>query len=156
MPCARVVLAFRAVLNSGLMKHHLQTICLYTLSCFLLLFALSACDRPLKVDVSIAGAEKLPLAGKSKVKGTLSRTLLFGQNTFPKGTQVQISETWLLRQEKAQPPSYRISGHYNPESQRDGFVLPAGAVNIYYVGHPIEQRSQTVVIPAEHFQPLSK
>tara|TARA_Y100001934_G_C12033803_1_gene622634 strand:- start:132 stop:545 length:414 start_codon:yes stop_codon:yes gene_type:complete len=128
---------------------HLLAIVLWTL---LFIPVVNGCDRPLRVDVDISGAEKLPLTGEQKVRGVLSRTVINGEFTFAKGTQIRVSETWLLRQKQSNPPGYRISGFYDPEIQRDGFVLPSGAVDIYLVGHPLESPRQTVIIPMDLFQ----
>jgi len=113
---------------------------------------LTACDRPLVVDVNANGAEKLALRGKTGVKGSLTRSLKVMDRVFPKGTEVVVSETWLLRKEAGDPPSYRVTGHYDPSEQTEGFVLPARSVDVYFLSTVEPDRVLQIAVPAEYLK----
>jgi len=120
---------------------------------FLLGGITTGCDRPLKVTVNMAGAEKLPLKGSMGSYGILTRAIINGHNRFDKGTRIKVLDTWLKRKQKANPPGYRIEGYYDPEINRSGFVLPSGTINIFYLGVSGDSSTTKIVVPAEYFQP---
>lgn len=125
-------------------------------SALILIAALAAvgCDRPLTVDVSPQGAEKIALRGKTGVRGTLGRSLNIDGRVYDKGTGVVVGETWLVRKEKGEPPAYRVTGHYDPSEQTEGFVLPANAVNVYFLSMVEPDRVLQIPVPSEYFVPV--
>jgi len=110
---------------------------------------LSACDRPRVVSVDVNGAENLTLRGKFEREGTLKRSIQNGERVVAKDVRVVVQETWLVRREKGEPPAYRIVGHYDPANAADGFTLPAGALDVYFLTSVLPDRAQPVVVPAD-------
>lgn len=103
------------------------------------LFALSACQRPLVAHADPTGTERLPLRGTPNQTAVLTRDVQTEAGRFAAGTRLQIWETWLLRKEaQAKPPGYRITGHYDPASQSEEFVLPRGTIHVYWYGPALD------------------
>lgn len=120
--------------------------------CLAVCLAVLGCG-PLVVSADPAGAQKLPLPGEPSVVGVVERELLFEGAAIPKGAEVRVDETWLLRHDKnARPAGYRISGLYDPTTQTDGLALPRHAIDTYYVGVVLPAARQRVAVPAEHFR----
>lgn len=114
------------------------------------------CDRALIVRADPTGTTKLPLRGDNNQEGVLLRDLKVGPRTFPEGARVVVYETWLLRREEgADPPGYRITGLYDPAQRSDGFVLPKGVIDVYYVSSLKDDTSVQIPVPKEAFRPLS-
>ena len=119
-------------------------------------FTLGGCDRPYPVYADVTGSEKLPLSGEIGVLGVTSRTLRFGERQIPKGSQVKVLETWLIRRKPGRPPSYRVSGLYDPAKEAEGFVLPTRAVDVYYLAQIAPDYIASVPVPARFFKPTGK
>jgi hypothetical protein len=126
---------------------------LASLATVLLCGIATGCDRPLKVAVDMTATEKLPLKGNMNIHGTLTRTIIHGESQYDKGTRIQVSNTWLKRKQKAKPPGYRIDGYYDPVTNSSGFVLPSGAIDIFYLGVASSASTKKVIVPAEYFLP---
>lgn len=109
----------------------------------------AGCDRPRAVSVDVNGAQNLTLRGALEREGTLKRSIQNGDRVVAKGVRVVVQETWLVRREKGDPPAYRVVGHYDPAKVDDGFTLPAGALDVYYLAAVMPDRVQPVVLPAE-------
>ena len=99
-----------------------------------------------------SGTERLNLAGEVAVQGTTTRALLIGSTTWPKGTEVRVSETWLLRRGAGSPPGYRVTGSYDPAVRSDGFVLPRDSIDIYLHSQIVAQPGVMIAVPAEYFR----
>lgn len=115
------------------------------------LFLIAACDRPLVVTETAAGAELLALSGDKMVTGVTTRSLRYGEAALPKGTKVRVGETWLVRKNAGDPPAYRIKGYYDPATRSDGFILPSRSVNIFFNAAVAPAYEQIVPIPQEAF-----
>lgn len=111
----------------------------------------AACDRPLVVTETAAGAELLALSGDKMVSGVTTRSLRYGDAELPKGTKVRVGETWLVRKNDGDPPAYRIKGYYDPATRSDGFILPSRSVNIFFNAAVAPAYEQIVPIPQEAF-----
>ena len=115
------------------------------------------CDRPLVVRADPTGSIKLPLSGDASRQGEVLRDLHIGQHRVSKGARVVVHETWLLRREPGSvPPGYRISGLYNPSTRSDGFVLPRGAIDVYFVSALIEDSTVALPIPQDALRVLER
>ncbi len=119
----------------------------------LLAAASSGCDRPLVVRADPTGTEKLALHGDGDRRGTLSRSLKIGEKVVPKGTPVVVEETWLLRKREGARAGYRVLGLYDPAVRKDGLVLPAGAVDVFFYAAILPERRARLPVPQEAFAP---
>lgn len=116
------------------------------------LFSIGACHRPLVADADPTGIERLPLRGTPHQEAVLDRDVRTDGRTLARGTRVQIWETWLLRKDRqSKPPGYRITGYYDPTQPSERFVLPRGAIRVYFYGPPVGGTLQQspVAIPEE-------
>ncbi len=108
-------------------------------------------DRPILVTERGTGAELLSLTGERGVTGQTTRPLRFGDVDVPAGTKVRVGETWMVRKEKGNPPSYRIKGMYDPAVRDDGFILPARAVDVFFHASVAPGHTKLIPIPQEAF-----
>lgn len=108
-------------------------------------------DRPILVTERGTGAELLSLTGERGVSGSTTRPLRYGDVDVPKGTKVRVGETWMVRKEKGNPPSYRIKGMYDPAVRDDGFILPARAVDVFFHASIAPGHTKLIPIPQEAF-----
>lgn len=110
----------------------------------------ASCERALVVQVDPTGTEKLPLSGELNRTGVLLRELKVGPRTVPEGARVHVYETWLLRREKgASPPGYRVTGLYDPAQRSEGFALPAGTIDVYFMSSLEDDRAAQIPVPKE-------
>jgi hypothetical protein len=126
--------------------------CPAPLTALVFLLAVSACDRPLVVNIDTAGAKRMTLRGELEVEGTLKRSIQNGDRLTAKGVAVVVQETWLIRREKADPPAYRILGLYDPAKAAEGLTLPVGSLDVIYMGSVLPDRVVQVLVPADEFE----
>jgi len=113
----------------------------------------SGCDQPIAVEMNVVGAKDLNLRGIHGITGTITRSLVFDGKTFAKGSKVVVNETFLVRREGGKPPSYHFKGLYDPVKRADGFMLPSGTIDTYYLSVLEPDRRQRVPVPKEYFKP---
>ena len=119
----------------------------------MVLTALGGCDQPLAVQLNVSGAKDLALKGENGVTGIITRSLVYEGKTFPKGTKVMVSETFLVRREGGAPPSYHFKGLYDPAKRADGFMLPSDSVDTYYYAALEPDRRKRLPVPKAYFKP---
>lgn len=110
-----------------------------------------ACS-PVNVDIDISEFRKLPLLGKNKVTGTLTREIRWKGAVAHKGANVLISETYLARSAGKTPTGYIITGDYDPAGTTTTFELPDGAVEVYSLAYILPERRIKVLAPRAHIR----
>jgi hypothetical protein len=116
---------------------------------------LTACDKPIVVDTDPKKLKRLPLRGEVDRTGTLTSAVDFNGQIIQKRTTVVVRETWIVRRDpRADPPGYRIGGYYDSTKRTEGFVLPPGRADIYFVSAIRGPQGEVgrIPIPIEAFQ----
>lgn len=124
---------------------------LVVLAAFLVGAGAAGCNRPVRVAFDPTGARKIEARGDVGVAGKLGRALVYQGKEFPEGTPVVVSETFLIRRDKGDPPAYRVGGLYDPARRSEGFVLPAGAIDVFFYSYLVDKPRTFVPVPQEHF-----
>ncbi len=61
-------------------------------------------------------------------------------------------ETVLARDPQKKPPGYTVAGLYDPAGDTETFMLPDGAIDIYYLVYKMPDRQLRMLVPREHFK----
>lgn len=113
--------------------------------------ALQGC-LPVSVDVDANGFTTLQIKGEASVQGTVTREIHWQGAVMPEGTPVIVGETVLARDPQKKPPGYTVAGLYDPAGDTETFMLPDGAIDIYYLVYKMPDRQLRMLVPREHFK----
>ena len=120
--------------------------------CSLFLFALCACDRPVRVEFDASGFKNPGLIGKPHVQGIVLRPIQTAEGIIPNESKVEVLETFIKRRKSDAQDGYKIRGLYDPTTSSKGLMLPRNTVDIYYGVTVLPERKTQGMVPQRFFR----